>query len=130
MSRPQLGAPPENGAARSIVPPTPRAYLNNNTNPENSRSAEVRPAFRLLSWFPFFFNVVGCATVAQGDQGDLVVDDVLICAIGTEVFALVKRPATMTESEWGELSYAAVALVRKADPGALAGTTDLFGAGR
>jgi hypothetical protein len=36
----------------------------------------------------------------------------------------------MTEREWGELADNAVALVRKADPDALAGMTDLFEADR
>ena len=61
----------------------------------------ARATFRLVSWCPFFWQVIGCAEVASGD---LVVDDILICAIGTEVFAMVKRPTAMTEREWGELA--------------------------
>jgi hypothetical protein len=108
------------------VAPTLQADLNNDNDPNNSRSAEPRPAFRLVSWFPFFFDVVGSAAVARGD---LVVKDVLICTVGDAAFALVNRPAGLCESAWGELLAAAVALVRKADPDALAGTVDLFGAG-
>jgi hypothetical protein len=94
---------------------------------EKIASAAARPPIRLVEWLPFPWNVIGCATVACGD---LVVEDVLICAIGTAAFALVKRPAGMTEREWGQLGDAALALVRQADPGALDGTADLFGPGR
>jgi hypothetical protein len=80
-----------------------------------------------MGWCPFPWRVLGCAKLAYGD---LVVDDVLICALGTETFALVKRPAAMTECEWGELVDNAVALVREADPEAFAGMTGLLGAGR
>jgi hypothetical protein len=120
-------APPKSGAARSIVPSMPRADLNNNTNPKNSRSGEARRIFRLISWFAFPFDVVGSATVARGD---LVVEDVMISTAGNAAFALVKQPAGLSECEWGDLGDAAVALVRKTDPGALAGTADLFEAGQ
>ena len=39
----RASAPPENGAARSIVPPTPRAGLNENTNANNSLETESGP---------------------------------------------------------------------------------------
>jgi hypothetical protein len=50
MTRQRSGAPPENGAARSIVPPTPQADLNNDTNPANSRSVEAGPEETPFPW--------------------------------------------------------------------------------
>jgi hypothetical protein len=44
------GVLPENGAARSIVPPMARADLNNNAGPENSRSVEEGTAESPLPW--------------------------------------------------------------------------------
>jgi hypothetical protein len=52
-------------------------------------------------------------------------EDVLICAIDTAAFALVKGPVGMTAHEWGQLGDIAVALVREADPRTLGGLTDL-----
>jgi len=98
------------------------------TTPAAEKPALIaaRPSIRLIEWVPFPWDVIGCATVACGD---LVVEDVLICAISTAAFALVKRPAGLAEREWGELADTVLALVREADPGALKGTTDLFGSG-
>src|SRR5271169_3139905 len=76
--------------------------------------------YRLNRWYPFPWEVVGSARVASNDPA-IVVEDVLICVMGDAVFALAKRPAGLTEAEWGELLDAAVALVHEADPAPLAG---------
>lgn len=83
--------------------------------------------YKLNRWCPFPWQVVGSATIASNDLA-LVVVDVQICVIDNAVFALAKRPAGLSEAEWGELLDDAVALVREADPEALAGTVNLLGA--
>jgi len=44
MTAPPSGAPPGDGAARSVVPPTPRADFNENTHFQCSTSAETEPS--------------------------------------------------------------------------------------
>ena|SRR5271165_2716493 len=108
MTRPQSGAPPKNDTALHSPAREPepqiqgtdndQAYSRPTTGPQ-SRLAANTSRLLLTAWCRFPWTVIGCATIASGD---LVVDDVLICAIDNAVFASLRRPAVMTENDWGE----------------------------
>src|SRR5438105_4318657 len=81
------------------------------------------PQFRLVNWMPFPWDVIGWVDAACGD---LIIEGILICQVGVQVFALVKQPVGFDDRAWGALLDTSVVLARQADPDRFEGTTSMW----